>query len=323
MTDSQKINEHIYNNTLFGNNCRFSSFIALDEFFETVPKNVQKMWPYNIEENGYKSNYEVAEIVSEQLGFDSSLEIIVNVANDSEGFIINDNLKFEDDKLIVNLKSMYRHKGDRGQNFSSLVLGKHQEFISAYDQNRKNLKPSERSEIIIYADSDRSNKDIKTVGGYVWANRGFDFQDKREQAFTRNSFQAFAKTHGVEIEKNDLKLFTKPCHFAAFGCGVGVKAENGQMLHLGKAFMLQHSWRGKWRTDKPQAEEKRYAQAYACCLEPQKRRRQAVAQLSPRYQNLLKKYYRKYQGQHKSHSFSAYTRLASIKLSKLLHALHR
>lgn len=323
MSDSQKISEHIYSHTLFGDNCRFSSFNALNEFFESVPEDVQNKWPYNFEENGYKSNYEVAEIVSEQLGFDSSLEIIANVADDSDGFILNSNLKFEDDKLIVNLKSMYQNIGDKGKNFSSLALGKHLEFVTAYDQSRKKLKPSEHSEIIIFADSSQSNKDIKTVGGYVWANRGFDFQSKSELAFARSSFLVFAKNQGVEIDENDLKLFTKPCHFAAFGCGVGVKAENGQMLHLGKAFMLQHSWHGKWRTDKPQAEEKRYAEAYIHCPEPQKRRRQAVAQLNSRYQSMLKKYYRKYQGQQKSHSISAYTRLASIKLSKLLHTLHR
>lgn len=323
MSDGQKINEHIYSHTLFGDNCRFSSFKALDEFFESVPEEVQNKWPYNFEENGYACDYEVAEIISEQLGYDRSLELVVNVHNETDGFILHRNIRFDDDRMVVSLKSIYQNKGEKGHNFSAISLARQQEFLTAYDNSRKPRQKADYSELLIQAASYHSKEGVRTIGGYVWANCGFDFRDKEELEATRRAFRDFTESYGVCIEKKDLKIFTKPCHFAAFGCGIPVKNAEGREVHLGKAFMLQHSWYGRWSTAVPRAEEKRYAEAYAHCRVPGQRRRQAVEQLSSAYKEMLKKYYNTYGEKRKSHTLSAYTRLAGMKLSKLMHAVHR
>lgn len=319
MTDGLKINEHIYNHTLFGDNCRFSSFQAIEEFFAEVPTDVQSKWAYDFADEGYKTTYESADIISEQCGFAQSLNLVANISNSSDNFIISSNIKFDDEQMIITLNSLFQNQGSSGNGFSSRFIQKHQDFLMAYDQAHKIKKPHEYSKLLIDADSSASKQGITTIGGYVWANHGFDFQNDSELKNTRKKFKKFAEQQGVEIADKHLQSFTKPCHFAAFGCGVSVE-KRGQTLHLGKAFMLEHSWLGKWSPHNDVAEEKCYAKAYASCPAQSQKRRQAVAALSSKYKILLKKYYKLYGGKPKSQSLKVYARVARIKFSRLMHS---
>lgn len=69
MSDGLKISEHIYSHTLFGDKCEFSGFGTLTEFFSSVPQAVQERWPFDLSDKGYRTFYEQALVVSEQLGF--------------------------------------------------------------------------------------------------------------------------------------------------------------------------------------------------------------------------------------------------------------
>lgn len=154
--------------------------------------------------------------------------------------------------------------------------------------NPQNCYKNEHSEIFVQARSAPKGK-IPVYGGYIWANQGFDFRDKSDLPRFRDRFKSFLSAHGVEITDKDLKRFTKPCHFAAFGCGIQVADDNGNGVHLGKAFMLEQTWFGRWSTENPRAEEKRYAEAYNREGIPHaSRRRQAVAVLNENYKNILR-----------------------------------
>lgn len=318
MTDGLKINEHIYNHTLFGDNCRFSSFQALEEFFAEVPSDAQAKWAYDFADEGYKTTYESADIISEQCGFAQSLNLVANISNSSDNFIVSSNIKFDDEQMIITLNSLFQNQGQPGNDFSALFIKKHQDFLIAHDQTRKVTNPDEYSSLLIDADSSASKQGITTIGGYVWANRGFDFQNDSELRNTRKSFKQFAERNSVEIADKHLQSFTKPCHFAAFGCGIQVE-NRGRKLHLGKAFMLEYSWLGKWSPHNDVAEEKCYAKAYASCPVQSQKRRQAVATLSSKYQSVLKKYYKLYGDRTKSRGLKVYARVARIKFSQLMH----
>ena len=294
MSDGLKISEHIYSHTLFGDKCEFSGLGALTEFFSSVPQAVQERWPFDLSDKGYRTFYEQALIVSEQLGFVSRLHLRARITRGEETYAVSRKICFEDDKMVFVHDSLRREKGAAGANFAHLLMARTRDFLQAYDQTRKICYKNEHSEIFVQARSAPKGK-IPVYGGYIWANQGFDFRDKSDLPRFRDRFRSFLSAHGVKITDKDLKRFTRPCHFAAFGCGIQVADDNGHGVHLGKAFMLEQTWFGRWSTENPRAEEKRYAEAYNREGIPHaSRRRQAVAVLNENYKNILRKFYKQY-----------------------------
>lgn len=294
MSDEFKIGRHIYNNTLFGDRCKFSTLTDLNEFFAPVPEDVQKLWMLDMSEEGYETRYEKAVIVSEQLGVSKALYVCCEIFDTQNSYKISRKISFDDDKLIFVHEAALQQKGCSGANFSHQIMSKTQKFLSEYDKTRRINYITENSEVYVQAHSNPKGE-VPTFGGYVWANQGFDFASKQELTAIRESFKIFLSTYQVELEEKDLKKFTKPCHFAAFGCGITAQDNNGNNVHLGKAFMLRQKWFGKWTTANPKAEEKRYAQAYNTPgILSTSRRSHAVEALGKNYRMLLNKYYSRY-----------------------------
>lgn len=294
MSDGLKISEHIYSNTLFGDKCEFSGLGALTEFFSSVPHAVQERWPFDLSDKGYRTFYEQALVVSEQLGFVSKLHLRARITKGEETYAVSRKIYFEDDKMVFFHDSLRREKGVAGTSFAHLLMTRTRDFLQTYDQTRKIRCKNEHSEIFVQARSAPKGK-IPVYGGYIWANQGFDFYYENDLSYFRGKFKSFLFAHGVEITDKDLKRFTKPCHFAAFGCGIQVADDNGNGVHLGKAFMLKQTWFGHWSTENPRAEEKRYAEAYNREGIPHAlRRRAAVAVLNENYKNILRKFYKQY-----------------------------
>ena len=228
------------------------------------------------------------------MGFVSRLHLRARITKGEETYAVSRKICFEDDKMVFVHDSLRREKGAAGANFAHLLMARTRDFLQAYDQIRKICYKNEHSEIFVQARSAPKGK-IPVYGGYIWANQGFDFRDKSDLPRFRDRFRSFLSAHGVKITDKDLKRFTRPCHFAAFGCGIQVADDNGNGVHLGKAFMLEQTWFGRWSTENPRAEEKRYAEAYNREGIPHaSRRRQAVAVLNENYKNILRKFYKQY-----------------------------
>ena len=319
MGENLTISEHIYNNTLFGDKCEFSGFGALTEFFSAVPEDVQKQWPFDFSDKGYRTSYEQALIVSEQMGFVRRLHLRAQIANAEESFFVSRKIWFDDGRLIFVHDSLCREKGAGGTNFAGLLMTRTQDFLRSYDKTRKIRYKNEHSEILVQARSIPKGK-MPVFGGYIWANQGFDFQNKSDLPRFRSIFKQFLAGYGVSMDAGDLKKFTKPCHFAAFGCGIGARDGEGRPVHLGKAFLLEQTWFGRWSTDKPDAEEKRYARLYnRPDILPSSRRRTAIAALGESYRKLLHKYYKRYAPKRRSVSkMEVYRRFAQRQWNHLI-----
>lgn len=318
MSEELKISEHIYNNAPCGKQSNFADFQSLEEVFSSIPQDVQKLWPLDLSDKGYKTRYEQAQIGSEQLGFVQNVLLKAKVFNDQESYLLKFKLSFLDDKLVFDYDSILQKKGS-GNNFANAIMHRSQEFLTGYDNTRSQLSKGDFSEINFQASSTTQSVPILS-GGYVWANQGFDFKSKSDLLEMRKSFKAFTHQYGVEISDKDICRFNKPCHFAAFGCGVQGQDSQGRKVHLGKAFMLKKSWMASWKTSQPQAEEKRYAAAYnQRGIVSSSRRRKAVLKLSKAYQSLLRKYYEHYAPkQTKISKFEAYKRLAVKRFKQLI-----
>lgn len=110
MSDGLKISEHIYSHTLFGDKCEFSGLGALTEFFSSVPQAVQERWPFDLSDKGYRTFYEQALIVSEQLGFVSRLHLRARITKGEETYAVSRKICFEDDKMVFVHDSLRREK---------------------------------------------------------------------------------------------------------------------------------------------------------------------------------------------------------------------
>lgn len=139
MSDGLKISEHIYSHTLFGDKCEFSGFGTLTEFFSSVPQAVQERWPFDLSDKGYRTFYEQALVVSEQLGFVSRLHLRARITKGEETYAVSRKICFEDDKMVFVHDSLRREKGAAGANFAHLLMARTRDFLQAYDQTRKNL----------------------------------------------------------------------------------------------------------------------------------------------------------------------------------------
>ena len=111
MSDGLKISEHIYSHTLFGDKCEFSGFGTLTEFFSSVPQAAQKRWLCDFSDKGYRTFYEQALVVSEQLGFVSRLHLRARITKGEETYAVSRKICFEDDKMFFVHDSLRREKG--------------------------------------------------------------------------------------------------------------------------------------------------------------------------------------------------------------------
>lgn len=164
MSDGLKISEHIYSHTLFGDKCEFSGFGTLTEFFSSVPQAVQERWPFDLSDKGYRTFYEQALVVSEQLGFVSRLHLRARITKGEETYAVSRKICFEDDKMVFVHDSLRREKGAAGANFAHLLMARTRDFLQAYDQTRKICYKNEHSEIFVQARSAPKGK-IPVYGG--------------------------------------------------------------------------------------------------------------------------------------------------------------
>ena len=115
--------------------------------FSSVPQAVQERWPFDLSDKGYRTFYEQALIVSEQLGFVSRLHLRARITKGEETYAVSRKICFEDDKMVFVHDSLRREKGAAGANFAHLLMARTRDFLQAYDQTRKICYKNEHSEI--------------------------------------------------------------------------------------------------------------------------------------------------------------------------------
>ena len=295
----------------------------INEFFEDLLPPAKEAWPFDFSKEGYVVAYTSANFKFEQCGMLKCFETIVEISNEKEKFIMQSSISLDCEVINLTLETVYRIKGNKSNNFGNIVLSKFKKFIDLQDKARG--KNPEASKILIHAASDKDKNGVELYGGYIWANQGMDFLDNKELEYTRTHFKSFAAKQGVEISDKDLSLFTKPCHFAAFNCGVRVKNKFGKDNSLGKAFLYLHSWQGHMaatpqKSEKP--EEQRYSEAYNNPdFSLSSRKRMALSQLSIPYRKMLKKYRNIYATTQKVSSVKLYARATKMQISKMLNRL--
>lgn len=294
---------------------------SVNEFFEELAPGAAEAWPFDFSSEGYSVSYQKASFYSRQAGMEHWLRLSLDVfRGEEEAYFIKADILMDCDKLKIRVENLYRIKGALSSNFGNTFIKKMKNFIEAQDKARG--KNFDASEIVFEAASRNDRTRQADCGGYVWANQGLDFANEEELRNTREHFASYAGRNGVKIDKNDLKYFTKPCHFAAFNCGISIKDKFGKGTYLGKAFLLLHSWEGRlaaspYNDEKP--EEQRYAEAYnnkefsiPC------RKRMAQEVLSSSYRSMLKKYRRRYSEVKEKSKTEQYMETAKAKLAKML-----
>lgn len=291
--DDFDLGKFIYHKT--AQSQQIASAEAINTFFEDLFPVARKKWPFDFHKEGYETTYERLDILADDDNFSSTLVLQLMVTNAHEQFLLKSKITMEFEKVCLILEDVCRIKGWKSTNFGHILHQKMEEFITAQDKARG--KNFDASEILLKAVSARDENDTEIRGGYVWANHGFDFASVTDLEYVLTDFKSFTSSHGVVIEEKDLELFTKPCHFAAFNCGLSICSILGRSTYLGKAFLLQCTWSGRL-TPTPKnaekAEEKRYAEAYNSELPIGRRRRLAIETLSSAYRNMVKKYYKKH-----------------------------
>lgn len=281
--------EYIYDNLSVTNPRRwFSDQVDMNAFFKQI-SCTEEQWPLKAEECRYRQ----AVLSSDPFGFDQVLEVAVDFMTDGQEIFCGEKwITDGGDSLEIEIESVYKRTDGPSHNFLYNLIKKHREFLENFDLKHKRdnriFRPS--SCIKLQAHSGVSNG-IATRGGYVWATLGFDFVSDNELENMRFGFRGFCLKYGVDIHPSDLKLFTKPCHFAAFQCGV--KVEN---KHLGKAFLMQQGWFGKM--DMTQngnlSEEWRYAETYHENKSKPDYGQLAFNVLNDKYKKMVRKYYHRY-----------------------------
>lgn len=288
----KNIAQTIVDNKKIGKEAYFSSQDEIDSFFEDMPKEINSAWPLNLSAEGFTTEYYSAAILHKQAGFIKSLHIKSSIKNDMSEYLTAVGFDYDFERLDIEIESLYKEKGKNG--FTNLFISKMKHFIAKYDVAAKNSRRN-ASELKVHAKSgfyEKSN--LNLYGGYFWANQGFDFDDYykiKELANMREEFKAFCLEKDIKIGKKELNLFTKPCHFAAFDCGVKVEVGNGKFIHLGKAFMSTQSWHGKWSINDIDSTQERYAKEYNSDITSiALRRKNAVITLGSSYLKMLKKH---------------------------------
>ncbi len=288
----------------------------IDAFFAPLSPEARQKWPFDFSAEGYATSYQQAVFlpprdVLREPG--EGMKISAVISNDHESFFMERGFYFFDDQLTVELKHLYRIGFGKPGNFAALAVRKFKDFIDAYDASRPDGK-TDPSKLELEAVSNNDRSHTAALGGYVWANTGFEFKDADSRERLRHRFQLFAGSHGVGISDADMKYFTQPCHFAAFDCGRSVTDKFGHQSSLGKAFMLFESWNGIMYSGPNKGEAVAYAKMYG---NPQTRS-QAVRALSSGYRSLLNKYATRNKNveEKKSFAIGRYMRQMSSKISK-------
>ena len=311
---SELISHKIFNAPMLGSGMQFSSAAEIDNFFAQVPAKARDAWPFDLQKDGYDVHY-LGCMIDGGWKEAPRCTLTVEVGKDQQKALIEQKFAFGlNDNLIINIESVNKpESGDypQGLSITQLLSRKNFAFIKQYDKIVKPVKPSC---VEIYASSEMTKQGVQTCGGYVWANNGFEFKDKEWLKMTRAAFKQFTAQYGVTLSDRDLKNFTSPCHFAAYGCGVMAEVD-GRKYRLGKAFLLQHSWRGILSTAQEHGTAQKFANAYNSERLPLLKRKKGFAVLSLKYQALVKQGYKKNLLSQIADKFKAYRRLLKQKLS--------
>lgn len=310
------ISDYIFDTPIIPKARLFSSEAEIDTFFSVLPSKAINSWPLDLSDKKLHTKYLSARVVNSNWKIDPYFIVQAEISDDYNKAIVEEQISFgPDDNLIVKINSLYSPVSDNNHakmTIAHTLSEKNFDFILNYD---KAIKPAQPSYIKIHASSELTKQNIRTNGGYVWANNGFDFADKNDLKSMRKIFKSFLSKHGVSISDKQLQLFTKPCHFAAYGCGILAEVNN-KKCYLGKAFLLQTSWMGILKSSAKNSIERKYSQAYYGEKIHALRRKKAIQKLSKKYREFLKHSYKKALLTKVSQRFKAYKRLLAIKLSK-------
>ena len=290
---SISISNFIFQKPILRPNHQFSPPNVIDGFFNEIPDKLAELWPLNLENEGFSVNYISVKIDDTSWKEDEHLLVQAEISNGQRKAIIEQEFQYgANDNMIINMKSLYCAENGgfpKGMGIARVITEKNFKFLQQFD---KTFKPFTPSAIKTYASSERTRQKIDTYGGYIWAINGFEFEDKNELIGARFAFKKFLANRGIQISDKELNLFTKPCHFAAYGCGKMTDFK-GKKYPLGKAFLCQHSWYGIQKTTAKNNVERKYANAYYNERAPELRRKNALKKLGKKYQTFIRNSYKK------------------------------
>lgn len=311
------VGDFIFNSSDFYQDDRFSSKSDINYFFSNLPDEAIENWPLDMNDRGFVTEYISAKISNNSWKEDDFLIIQAKISNAEHSAIIEQEFRYGAyDNLIIKMNSLYKSAGSsplKEMKIARLITQKNLAFLRSYD---KEVKPSKSSAITVFASSEMTKQNIRTRGGYVWANNGFEFEDKAELAGIRKAFQSFLSGYGITISDNTLQMFTKPCHFAAYHCGKHIEIE-GKKCPLGKAFLLRQSWNGIQKASSHNTVEQKYADAYYETHLPASRRKKALQVLSKKYRSLIDQSRKKNLIQCAVDKFRSMQRLAKLKFFEM------
>lgn len=306
MVKKLDIAQSIYASAKPSSGCKLLGAGQIAEYFQEISPAVQEKWPFDFSELGFETEYLSVNRETMQAGAIPNINIKSLIKNSNESYVFNSTWQVYDGQISLSLDELRRLKSSSNhtRHFAGHLLKKMQSFLIAQDKVCLEELPScakncfDPSIITLTATS--NNSKTTNSGGLVVASLGLDFANRDELLQTRRAFKLYAQNQGVEIATKDMELFTKPCHFLAFDCGLTIKDKNEHSTTLGKAFLILHSWDGIWKNEHPQAEEKRYANAYFHD-EPN-----PSEQLNSSYRKMLKRYQNKYGTLQKKKRLSSY-----------------
>ena len=309
----QTISDLIFQDPVIDLQHNFSSREEIDTFFKNLPPQTVAKWPLNLKNIGFKTKYLSAIVIPETWKSEAYFLLQAEVYNHKQKAIIEQSFQFTDNgNLVIDICSVHKEQSEaypQKMKIARYLSESNFQFLSAYD---KKIKPNKPSYIQIHASSELTKQNIRTYGGYVWANNGFDFANPQELKMTREAFKGFLRRYKIQISDKNLQLFTKPCHFAAYSCGFLINV-NGRLHHIGKAFLFQHSWRGIMKTSSANSTERKYAHAYYTEPLPALRRKSAFRTLSKKYRHFIRNNYKKALLSRISYRFKTIRRLLSFK----------
>lgn len=267
---------------------------SIAHFVEDLPVGLEHFWPLDFTKEGYNTEYIEAISTHKQAGFIKSLKIQAEITNDNSHYVVAVDFDYDGECLDINLESLYKEKGKNGNKFTAQLIEKFKSFAIENDKLQGNTN-TQVSTVKIHAKSGYHKKSEKNLwGGYVWANHGFDFDKNffaEELSNMQKCFKSFITEKAAVFEDKDLKKFTKPCHFAAFDCGIKLENEEGKSVHIGKEFMATQSWHGVWRSNDKNSVQEKYAKEYNDFEKTiATRRKNALMILGENYVRMLKKY---------------------------------
>ena len=233
----------------------------INDFFENLPTEVRRLWPFDLTNEGYETAY-ISANYTEQHSFRSlkekqTLELSGIFRNERELYVFDGCYTLEDEQLRFELRSLYKEKGLPQRRFAYLLMERQQRFLTAYDNSRPFDFYDKPSEIRLIAASGKDANGLPINGGQVWATLGMNFFSLTELQNCRSAFEKFAvEKANVRFSRRDLKAFTKPCHFAVFDNGVKLSVGGGKEISkwVEKSGMTPEFKNGLRVTDEPTME---------------------------------------------------------------------